>query len=279
MPDAGSRIGELQSLRRRAEAGIQGRLNHISDLERQIVELKSELKRIRQAGSLLSDLQHEAEVGHWCEVVRIVDRSKDLKTTLDEFAPGTSAEVFGLREYAAKRAEPLVAEFSSRFPKAMEERGEPLENSSRYPIFKLRSGFFEIKVNKAKFEIAIGIRHGSTVKASADVDHAVDAALREVRRCFGAETPIQEFVERLRSAYQNLSGSNTGRPFSLEEVRRAFKEKIPPRDEFSVYLSRVLREQPEAGQGMNLDHTKVIETGFLLPGFEDRGYFGAISFS
>ena len=84
-------------------------------------------------------------------------------------------------------------------------------------------------------------------------------------------------MNRLKAAYSALPGSERG-SLSLDEVRRKLRNPAMPGDEFAAALAAVIDERPPEAAGMKLDHTRDIETGFLLPGFEDRGYFGGIIF-
>jgi hypothetical protein len=269
----------LSRLLIRAEGGIEKRQARVAELETEVSVLKAEAKRLRQAQSVLSALAAEYEKGNWCEVVRQLDRAKDLGATLDQFAEGTSDDVSNVRVSAVERADESLSELTSALPAALENAGLTLDPSSRFPVFKLRKGFFEIKINKPKYEALITVRHGNTLKVAADLALVVDAAAAEDARCFGSVLDPVEFIARLRAAYVLKLGEEKPRPLLLEDVRQAIAEPIPPRDEFAVALSAVLRDQPAEASGMNLDHTKSIDTGFLLPGFEDRGYFGHISFT
>ena len=268
----------LSRLLIRAESGIEKRQERVAELETEVSVLKAEAKRLRQAESVLSALVADYEKGNWCEVVRQIDRAKDLGATLDQFAEGTSVDVSNVRASAVERAEESLGDLSSALPVALETAGLVLDPSSRFPVFKVRNGFFEVKIHKPKYEAQITVRHGNTLKVAADLALVVDAVAAEDARCFGSVLDPVEFIARLRAAYVLKLGADRPRPLPLEDVRQAIAEPIPPRDEFAVALSAVLRDQPADPSGMNLDHTKSIETGFLLPGFEDRGYFGHISF-
>lgn len=263
----------------RTEGGIEKRRTRLAELESEASVLRAEAKRLRQAEAVLSALVADYARGNWCDVVRQIDRAKDLGAILDQFAEGTSADVSNARASAVERAEESLSDLSSALPAALEAAGLALDPSSRFPLFKLRNGFFEVKINKPKFEAQVTVRHGSTMKVAADLTTIVDAMVAEDTRCFGSALRPAEFAARLRVAYSLALGADKPRPLPLEDVRQAITEPIPPRDEFAVALAAVLRDQPVEASGMNLDHTKSIDTGFLLPGFEDRGYFGHISFT
>jgi hypothetical protein len=268
----------LRRLQGRTSQGINRRSDRVAELEGEIAVLKAESKRLRQVDSLLAKLSNDCVAGHWCEVFRQLDRAKDLGATLDQFAEGTSTEIDSLRQNAGQRAQDLVEELSSKLPAAIEKAGFALEPSSRFPLLRLRNGFFEIKVNKAKYEAQIVIRHGTTLKIAADIPLIVDALISEDSRCFGSQMNPSEFARRLRTAYLLVLGSDKPRSLPLDDVRQAMVETAPPRDEFAVSLSAVLRDRPPEAEGLNLDHTKSVESGFLLPDFEDRGYYGHISY-
>ena len=269
----------LSRLLIRAEGGIEKRQQRLAELELETSAIKTESKRLRQAQAVLAAMETEQARGNWCEVVRQIDRAKDLGTILDRFAEGTSGEIARVRASALERADESLSELSSTLPAALDAAGLTPDPSSRFPVFKLRNGFFEVKINKSKYEAQIGIRHGNILKVAADLDIIVNAVAGESARCFGSPPNPAEFAARLRVAYALAMGSDKPRPLPLEDVRLAISEPIPPRDEFAVALAAVLRDQPAEAKGMNLDHTKSIDTGFLLPGFEDRGYFGHISFT
>lgn len=272
-------FGVVPRLLSRTEQGIGRRDDQIASMEAQLATIRTEVKRLKQIETVLSAIRSSIEAGHWCDVVRHIDRSKDLGSLLDDLAPGTSEEVMAVRQAAVEQAEESLSNLSAALPAALDAAGITLDTSSRFPSFKFRRGFFEIKINQPRFEAQVIIRHGRTVKVASDVDLIMDAVLGEEARCFGGAVSLPDFVHRLRAAYRTVLGSDKPRPLSLEDVRAAITEPNIPRDEFSVTLGAVLTEKPVEAGDMNLDHTKEIDTGFLLPGFEDRGYFGHISFT
>jgi hypothetical protein len=274
-----SALTTLSRLINRTEKGIERRINQIAELEAEAAAIRAETKRLRQIESVLSIVIAEYESKHWCEVVRQIDRAKDLGAALDQFAEGTSGELVSVRQSAVKQAEEAVGELSSSLPEALNAEGLSLDLSSRFPSFKLKRGFFEIKIVKTKWEAQIIVRHGPTLKIAADLDLIITAVLGEESRCFGSPIDLSVFLARLRAAYGAVLGTEKLRPLPLDEVRLMITDPEIARDEFAVALSAVLGKQPPEAAGMKLDHTKVIEAGFLLPGFEDRGYFGHISFT
>ena len=274
-----SALSCLSRLLNRTEQGIERRNGRLASLEAETAAVRAETKRLRQIQSVLASVKTAYESAHWCEVVRQLDGAKDLGPALDRFAEGPSADIVSIRETAAKRSDDTLSELSSSLPAALESAGLALDSSSRFPVFKLRSGFFEVRINSPKREAQIIVRHGPTLKIAADLDLIVKAVLYEEARCFGSPVELPVFLARLRAAYATVLGAEKPRPLLLDDVRRAIKNPEMPRNEFAVGLAAVLGEQPPEAAGMNLDHTKVIETGFLLPGFEDRGYFGHVSFT
>lgn len=269
----------LSRLLRRVEGGIELREQRLADLEKEASAVKGEAKRLRQAESALAAIESACAKGNWCEAIRQINRAKDLGTTLDQFAEGMSAEVERFRAGAVEQADESLSDLSSTLPSALVAAGLPPDPSSRFPVFTLRNGFFEVKINKPRYEAQIRVRHGNTMKVAADMEIIVETATTEDARCFGSPPRPSEFSARLRAAYALVPGADKARPVPIEDVRLAIAEPVPPRDEFAVALASVLREQTVEATGMNLDHTKSIETGYLLPGFEDRGYFGHISFT
>lgn len=269
----------LSRLLSRTERGIENRQTSLAELESKMSVLKAEKKRLSRAKSVLKMLLAENARGNRCEVVRQIDGAKDLGVILDQFSEGTSADIAHLRASAVERAAESLSELSSALPAALESAGLTLDPSSRFPLFKLRNGFFEVMISEPMYEARITVRHGTTPKVAADVNIIVDAMVAQDTRCFGAVLDPAVFVARLRAAYALALEADKPRPLPLEDVRQAIAEPTPPRDEFAVALAAVMRDRPAEAIGMNLDHTRTIDTGFLLPGFEDRGYYGHISFT
>jgi len=274
--EIGSALGRLMG---RAEQGVELRQLKISELEAQLSTLKADAKRLRQVTTVLAGLVKEAKAGHWCEVVSSLDRAKDLGSILDHFAAGTSSEIESIRQSVLTCSDEALGELSSSLPVALLAEGLHLDPSSRFPSFKLRNGFLEVRVVKAKREAHIIVRHGATVKVPADLERILEAVRVEDARCFSSTPDLEGFVSKLRASYVVILGADKPRAMPIEDVRRTMEKPAPPRDEFAVLLAAVLREQPRSAIGMTLDHTKSIESGFLLPGFEDRGYFGHITFT
>ena len=269
----------LTGLLRRVEGGLELRERRLADLNEEVSAVKGEAKRLRQAESALEAIESARSNGNWCEVIRQIDRAKDLGAILDEFADGTSSEIERFRLSAVEQADESLSELSSSLPAAFHAMGLPPDQSYRFPIFKLRNGFFEVRINKPRFEAQIRVRHGNTLKVAADLAIIVEATTAEDVRCFGSPPTSSEFSARLRTAYAAVTGPDKASAVPLEDVRLAIAEPVPARDEFAIALASVLHEKPSEAIGMNLDHTRSTDTGFLLPGFEDRGYFGHISFT
>jgi len=146
------------------------------------------------------------------------------------------------------------------------------------PTLTLKKGFIKLEIDNKNREVTISVRHGRSFKVAADTALIVDAVLAEIARCFPKKIDLPAFVNRLKAAYSALLGSNKIAALPLDKVRRELRNPALPGDEFAAALAAVVREQPPEAEGMKLDHTRDIETGFLLPGFEDRGYFGGITF-
>ena len=176
-----------------------------------------------------------------------------------------------------EKSDDTLAHLGSSLPAALKSAGLELDPSSRMPTLTLKNGFIKLEIGKKNQEVTISIRHGHSFKVPADTELVVDAVLAEIARCFPEKFDLPAFVNRLKAAYSALPGSERG-SLSLDEVRRKLRNPAMPGDEFAAALAAVIDERPPEAAGMKLDHTRDIETGFLLPGFEDRGYFGGITF-
>lgn len=265
------------SFSQQARLAMERRSSEITELDARVADLKKELKRLERLITTLEQLKEAATAGRDCEVVKTIDGSRDLMAAIDDFGLGDSRRLNDARLRHAESAEQAINGLSSSLPKELEELGHQVDDSSRFPKFTLHSGFFEIKVDRAKFEARIAVRHGPTRRVPADLVHIVASVTDEIRRCFGNPVDLETFVARLRSAYSALDEPGMAESRSLENVRSAFDDPVPPRDEFAVAMSVLLREGPGVASGISLDHTKDTTTGFLLPGYEDRGYFGSIT--
>ncbi len=179
---------------------------------------------------------------------------------------------------ASQETDDTFAHLGASLPAALKSAGLELDPSSRMPTLTLKKGFIKLEIDNKNREVTISVRHGRSFKVAADTEIIVDAVLAEIARCFPKKIDLPAFVNRLKAAYSALLGSNKIAALPLDKVRRELRNPALPGDAFAAALAAVVREQPPEAEGMKLDHTRDIETGFLLPGLEDRGYFGGITF-
>ena len=249
-----------------------------AELKAELAQNDRDAKQEVEVSSILTELAAALERAHWCQAVRIWDGSGALKKLLERSSETDFQKVADLRELAAERADDALAGLGTALPSALTSVGLELDASSRIPTFTLSKGFFKLEINKKSRVATISVRHGHSFTVAADVELIVPAILAENARCFPNQFDLPAFVSRLQASYSTLLNSDKCGAMPLDKVRREFRNPEMKGDEFAAALAAVIREHPPEAAGMKLDHTKSIETGFLLPGFEDRGYFGQITF-
>lgn len=269
----------LGSLRDRAERGSAQRDEEIESLKHRLKELQGERKTLDNISGTLEAIHKCVEDGRWSGALNDLRGAKKLREQLLEFDATSPSSVDEIDRWLEVKARDTVA----ALPRTLiAELGDEVPDpESRAPRFVFRRSFVTVEINRKKFEATVATRTGKTEKVPADAPTIAERVREEISRCFNRATDLSDFSRRLRTAYDQTEAGRRGEPAGIRDVAAALGDEVAL-DEFSVDLARLLAS-PEGSlsdaQGLKLDHTKDTDRGLLLPGLEERGYFGSISYS
>jgi hypothetical protein len=269
----------LRSLQDRSERGSKHRDEQIESLKAEIKELQGQRKRLDSIADTLSSISQLAEQERWCGALRELRGAKKLRDQLAEFDPSSSQAIDAIDPWLESKARDAIA----ALPRTLiAELGDEVPDpESRAPRFVFRRSFLTVEINRTKFEATASTRAGKPVKLDADAAKLAEHVRAELARCFDRQIDLDDFARRLREGYEKTDAGRRSEPARIREVVAQLGDEVPL-DEFSVDLSRLLASAEGAVQdaaGLKLDHTKDTDRGLLLPGLEDRGYFGSMFYS
>jgi hypothetical protein len=269
----------LGSLRDRAERGSAQRDEEIESLKRRLKELQGERKTLDNISGTLEAINNCVEDGRWSGALKDLRGAKKLREQLLAFDATSPSSVDEIDRWLEGKAQDAV----SALPRTLiAELGDEVPDpESRAPRFVFRRSFVTVEINRKKYEASVTTRTGKTEKVPADASTIAERVREEISRCFNRETDLSDFSRRLRTAYDQTEVGQRGQPARIRDVAAALGDEVAL-DEFSVDLARLLASPKDSlpdARGLKLDHTKDTDRGLLLPGLEERGYFGSISYS
>ena len=264
----------FSSIIQRAQEGKNRRDETVESLKAEIKELQAESKRLESIAKTVGPIAKSVEQQQWCRALSEFKAAKKLNVQLEEFDSLSIQRA----QNAASWIEESAQESIAALPRTLiaELGGQKPDPESRFPRFVFRSSFLTVEIKKSKYIATVTTRTGRAIKLDADAITVAEHVRSELSRCFDRETDLDDFAGRLRNAWQTTEAGQRGDPVGLRELATQIGDDVPL-DEFSVDLSRLITAADgaaPAAEGLKLDHTKDIKKGLLLPGLEDRGYFG-----
>lgn len=265
----------LNSVEHRADAGVEER-------QQQIKVLQREQRNLRAVAALASALTTELAASHFGAALFTIERSKDARTYLQDQQPSVDERIEALRTSLLPRVDEIIGELPRSLPAALEARGITLDASSRSPKFTVERSFVVATIDRKGRQAIVQTRGGKKERVAVDADVLADHIAASWQRCFERTTDLAAVARRVRDAWTTLAKPGKPRvsvPALLAEL--GAHDKQFALDEFAVDLSRLVSSGPGSvpeAASLRLDHTKNDAEGLLLPGLEQRGYFGYVSF-
>lgn len=265
----------LNSVERRAEAGVEER-------QQQVKLLQREQKNLRAVAALASALSAELAAGHLGAALFNIERAKDARTYLRGEQPSVDDRIEALRTALLPEVDGIISDLPRSLPAALDARGITLDASSRSPKFTVEQSFIIATIDRKGRQATVQTRGGKKERVAVDADVLADHIAASWRRCFDRTTDLPAVARRVRDAWKALAQPGKSRvaiPALVAELGE--RDKQFAGDEFAVDLARLVTSGPAAvpeAASLHLDHTKNDAEGLLLPGLEQRGYFGYISF-
>lgn len=265
----------LTSLEDRAAAGI-------ADRQEQMTVLRRETKSLQAVKDLAASVKTDLESQRPGSALFAIERAKEATSYVEARHPDVHRRLMGLRDALIPQVDRVIAELPRSLPAALEEHGVPLDGSSRSPKFTVARSYVIAVVDPGGRRASVQTRTGKKERVPVDPDVLANHIKDLWARCFERETNLPDVARMLREAWAALA-----RPEQPRVAMRPLLKELAARnkqfsiDEFAVDLARLVGSKaetvPEAA-GLHLDHTKSDAEGLLLPGLEQQGYFGYVSF-
>lgn len=271
----GDDLDFLKSVERRANAGVEER-------QQQIKVLQREQKNLRAIAALASALTSELAAAHLGSALFTIEKAKDARSYLRDEQPSVDERIEAMRTALLPRVDEIISDLARSLPAALDARGIALDPSSRSPKFTVEQSFIVATIDRKARQATVQTRGGKKERVAVDADLLADHIAASWRRCFERTTDLAAVARRVRDAWQSLA--QPGRPrVAMPALLAALgeRDKQFAADEFAVDLARLVNSGPGSvpeAASLHLDHTKNDAEGLLLPGLEQRGYFGYISF-
>ena len=269
-----SNIETIEFFRRRTAAGLEIRKTELKNLETQIKVLKVNQKKLLDLEVALNQLANAMNTQMWCEAYSLIYSDRRIANHLISFDPLSGEAIELVKRDVDTRAEQIISSLTTNLPKALEDRGYQLDSDSKFPNFKIGNGLIQIKIIRKKREAEVGVRNARPYRITSDVSRIIEAVEYETKRLNG-EYDIQNLVDQIISTISKLSpekNAGSDASVSLEEIRLNLGEPLIPKELFAIRLHDIRKKHPKL---FILEHTKDIESGFLLPG--NLHYVGRIS--
>ena len=248
-----------------------------------------QLNRASRARGFWEHLHSELCREHYAQVVLMI--RDESSSPVGPQALGNEHLMELIRDictFSRSKADVNAKAFVREFPKAVQQAGLDIDESSRHPTYTFKQGFIRVEVDDRALAATVRPRDGKPNRIGMDVDAVVDLVASEVSRLFARKFDASDqgsFLKRLHTAYQAVikhEKRQYGDELPLRRVtnRLSKNQKTFSADEFNVNLAELLRAgQPEFnGHRLHVSQTRNTPQGMLLHGFEQGGYVGFISF-
>ncbi len=263
------------------------------DIERRMVTAnqreraaRAELRDARRERAFWEELRSRMTRGHVASALLLL-RTAGMLTGQPVWIHHEAAA--WLRTLAAKLdqgARNAMMTFPSAFPDAAAMGDLVLDRTSRYPDYTLKDGFVRVDVDELQASVTISPRDGTPLTVGADVDVVVQTLRDEVGRIFARPCDHAAFLRDVFAEYNSIQQDRrhtNGAAVAARDIAYGLgrRQRGYTADMFNVDLARILRsgEVTCAGRRLVCHHTRDVEHGMLLHGFEHGGYVGSLTFS
>ena len=230
--------------------------------------LGSSLKNMRE--SMTDLLNSESSSG----ALYILDQHRESITELERFDKEAFSELLILREKLLASATESAMAFPVEFPKRIEALGIEFCEGTLHPLYLFDERFIELRFNAKSLTSQIKIRGGRELIVGIEVTTVVNAIQGHLARLHGRKLEMDELMNRVSNVFRSIQlGSKNidSTSIKIKDFMKAYQKAYKcPIDEAIIDLSAAYRQF----SNIKLDYIKDHEQGYLLYGFEERGYFG-----
>ena len=216
----------------------------------------------------------------------LMEGKADLLKRMRQDSPDVGQVLEGVYRAAKDRAKRNGALFPSQIEMASKAAGIPLNmDLSRHPVYYFHGRFFKLQVDDTRNRAKLSTTQGDLASIPADAGAVVERLAVEEARVFGQRVTARPFMAKLRKAYLAEAKAMKKAPGDAVPIRRVLRrlqqdDKKFRTDAFLAGLTQLIREDRTAidGYTMDMQQIKSADEGVLLPGLEDRGLVGYITF-
>lgn len=252
-----------------------------SDAARATYDAKNRLKDAQTAEKLLTGLVDAFERGDDTAMWQLLERSSPavaLVARMDEHAEVRFAR---MKTEAEARLKALVASMPRELPQAFEQSGLHLDPQSRHPRYTFDNQLLQLTIEPKRYQATMQPRNGKSSTLSLNQAVLVEAVKAERHRLLDRDFDADQVVKQIADAIESIRRSSPERakgPVGYRDLIAALGKKADfKEDEFAVDLGRLVNSEAVAGRpAVRLQPTRTPKNGLLVPGLEDRGYFGFI---
>ena len=265
----------LSSISSRAVAGVSERENRVSELKREIQEL-------RKWARFADELQELISLECPAAALELLRGRRSQRQPIVEHDPTTEARFAQLEADLEEQVKSNLKETAQLFPAALADHGIELDSTSRDPKYTVAGRYITATFDKTKPAAYVQVRGEKRRNLPPDPRGVANKVAEEHARLFEREVDPQQTLDRLENGWRKARSEGSSPSVPIMQVLKALAkdEEGFVRDEFIVDIAKLLKDSESSteSKGLKLDHTRDDKQGFLLPGLENRGYFGYVSF-
>lgn len=233
--------------------------------------LGSSLKSMRDSIAVLTNS------GSSSGALYVFNQNKESIAELERFDKDAYSELLGLREMLLESATESALAFPIEFPREIESLGIEICEGSLHPLYLFDRRFIEVRFNAKGLCTHIKTRGGREQIIGVEAAIVTSEIKGHIARLHNRNLDSNELRRRVLEIFRSVQLGDERKDSNSIRIKDFIKsyQKVYkcPIDEAIIDLSDAYKQF----SNIKLDFTKDYEQGFLLYGFEERGYFGFIS--
>jgi hypothetical protein len=241
------------------------------------LDAKKKLQKEQAVERLLAALLDATSQGNDTKTWQTLKKSKRAVELLRNRDHKTAELLHNLGTRAEARLRQAIGAMPGELPARLAAVGLQLDSTSRHPRYTVHRQLISLTVDSSNYEAVLRVRHGAKRTLPLNLGTIADALAGESRRLFDRPFDAVATLKRISDAFErslSASGKASGPVKYRDLVAHLAEDQGFAEDEFVVDLSRLVRGQYGGGKHVRLLPTKEPKNGVLVPGLEDRGYFG-----
>ena len=246
-------------------------LQSFLNFSKKLGNLGASLKNMRDSIAELMDS------GSSSGALYIFNQNKESLAELERFDKDAFSELLELKEALLESATESALAFPIAFPREIESLEIEFCEGSLHPLYLFDRRFIEVRFNAKELYTQIKTRGGREQIIGVEAEIVSRAIKNHIERLHNRKLDSSELRSRVLEIFRSVhlgDKEKNSKSIRIKDFIKTYQKAYKcPLDEAIVDLSEAYR----LFSNIKLDFTKDYEQGFLLYGFEERGYFGFIS--